>query len=1414
MPFTTTIQLLFGAHTGGGGSSCTVDWVRQNAWISGTGSYISGINIISGLEVAYGLVPAQCNSAPLGLDAIGDLYLTNGGLHSGGQTQLDGTTVAQISTTTYPNGDFGGGGFCNVPHQTSQYMLDTGVGGGFFGELEAINVTLNTANLFNQEWPVSSSNTKLCPGSAGSDYGWMVCTGANTSITLCKVQVYPTQVVTQIGTIHPSAVDASWTTIGCDGVCLDSTDGNPILSVTGSGSSTPSYIIKLDKSSAAILWSVAMVVASPVTSDWGNTSILSQRLYIAAEGSFGSPPPTCYTINTSNGSLSTFTTGMATVGGLSQFSNDTLGCICMFTGYTEGANTPLPLNSTPSSWVANWAILYVAPGITPPVTTGKGKVYSRVVKKGKPPKPKYVAGTAAGAGIASGVASLLHQSVGTSHGSGTASGASIVGSLSVGGAAGSGSAPAISVPGALSIGSAGGAGAASGVSGVVLQTVGSASGAGTASAVAGGEVSAVGSASGTGVASGVSGVPSALTTMTLVNTSASAQASGFITPIFGMSFKKGDIPSGTAPTFTISGTSQPYSWGLQSYYSDGSLRHASFMFRCSSSIAGNGTLTVNINSGGVAPSISSRTLTEVYAQNLQVGGAGVGLFGGLVGTWNGYLTNDANNVEQYVYMDGQAGKSWRIKTHMAQTSGGAAHGQLEVYHYITALQDNSGNLGGFRHLGRITQPYYNNDTPTKALRAFASVSTQYGSGPTTINGVWPFSDISFTGTNGNQSFSGTQNLYSGAQSGSGSDYVNCVPGYLSATTDAALSTNQIYFAFTFGAPINTSTFYLSKNNENYQNGIISSGGSSTFVPIPICLHAGSIYTADSQGRSNFFQGTGSMSADNTVRTQFNRTYLHSTGAIPPWNLSVNGTAFGGTIKDVGAITGGSFWSGSPTWNPVSCGPLSPAARSSTGSNLEIGPVTAFHAAHFYNQSAVADLAVRAMTYASDYDGVGSFRDVSTGNYVNFSNNSYTGMPAPSANQQTSLEVIAYGTNGFTPPSTPPAGNLGFLWGNAGEGPQDTSHKPSMAFYGFLVFGEPHFYDLMIEAANGALLETYAPNRAPTSPAGYGIIPTTSGVGLRGRTWALRDLMLGAMFASSTSPDGSQVPQYLSALVSANIAWCNDLFSSTYLGSALAAQNSWRMVLGDGSGNIDPSCGGFQMGYWECVMAWLAALGDTNAPTWLTNYLTWLNYVLSNYGGYNLYAEYDGAAKVTGSSNSVPPITSLSQYGSVALYSLLSWTNSSPAFSVTSPELGYVVTAGDKYVFGDDQPAPPGGFSNWTPYYVRDVSGNNFNLAASPGGTAIIPTNTGSQTPGSTSAGGEGTPWLLQDSPPPASTGLFPNNAAGQPDSYLMLRHAAWNWAECAGVSGYSTPLSDAVTRLAVNPPNFTGNTMWYMQNSL
>lgn len=109
-------------------------------------------------------------------------------------------------------------------------------------------------------------------------------------------------------------------------------------------------------------------------------------------------------------------------------------------------------------------------------------------------------GTAAGAGIASGVGVAGQLSVGTASGAGTATAVSANIGASVGSAAGAGAASGISAPLSSSVGSASGAGSASGVAKAALLSVGTAAGAGFAFGVGVEDEVAIGSAAGSGKA--------------------------------------------------------------------------------------------------------------------------------------------------------------------------------------------------------------------------------------------------------------------------------------------------------------------------------------------------------------------------------------------------------------------------------------------------------------------------------------------------------------------------------------------------------------------------------------------------------------------------------------------------------------------------------------------------------------------------------------------------------------------------------------------------------------------------------------------------------------------------------------------------------------------------------------------------
>lgn len=217
-----------------------------------------------------------------------------------------------------------------------------------------------------------------------------------------------------------------------------------------------------------------------------------------------------------------------------------------------------------------------------------------------------------------------------------------------------------------------------------------------------------------------------LTTLSFVNTSGSEQATGFVSPMFGLPLKQGDVPSGTYPKFeTTGGAACPATlWGITTW-PDGSMKFCAGMIRVPSTVAGSGTLTINVKSGGAAPAASSRSTSDFTAADLSVVLTGVT---NLSGDWTASLNTAITDATDIVVIgDGPAGKVWRIGGPLKQS--GAAHGQLHCWHYVAALQDGSGNLMGLRYLGRVAQPWADVTSPAVAKRVMTAVVKR---GATTI----------------------------------------------------------------------------------------------------------------------------------------------------------------------------------------------------------------------------------------------------------------------------------------------------------------------------------------------------------------------------------------------------------------------------------------------------------------------------------------------------------------------------------------------------------------------------------------------------------------------------------------------------------------------------------------------------------
>lgn len=232
-----------------------------------------------------------------------------------------------------------------------------------------------------------------------------------------------------------------------------------------------------------------------------------------------------------------------------------------------------------------------------------------------------------------------------------------------------------------------------------------------------------------------------LTTITLNNTSATTQPSGFVSPMFGVPFAQGQVAAGTYPQFKLAdGTPCPTTiWGVSSW-PDGSMKFCGAMVRVPTSVPGSGSLAIEVHSAGSAPAASARGTSDLIAADLKVELTGVT---NLTGVWTASLnTAIADATDVVVIGDGPAGKIWRIGGPCKQS--GADHGQIHAWHYVAALTNSAGNLLGLRYLGRIQQPWLDVASPTPARRV-ATVALK--SGATTIRALDGYDATETVGAN-------------------------------------------------------------------------------------------------------------------------------------------------------------------------------------------------------------------------------------------------------------------------------------------------------------------------------------------------------------------------------------------------------------------------------------------------------------------------------------------------------------------------------------------------------------------------------------------------------------------------------------------------------------------------------------------
>lgn len=1302
MSFSTAIQSLTGAHSEVGGVG--VDWLLARVYEPG-GAWLARYGLLSGLEEAFVSTGAigMPSGSPAWTTSAGNV-LVNGGASAafnGGMQVLD-PALARISAGAFSGGSYGGGDYASVLVGSQQYYITTGTGAPV-GGTHSLVICRDTTQIYRDDWPAGANGGALCSGVDGSNVvfsftGPTLSQGGTQQIT---VQEYTCGLVISKRTLvnfTPTAIDAAWTQIYFGGGCVDQTDGNILLFLGGqSGATALNYLLKISAVNGSVVWK------STVNSTSRRSGVMMSRSSVK-HGKFGyvssDSPKTITVVDTSNGSSVTQTTGLDGLGLMIADGafNDSLGCVVGWYDYSNnGADSPARLNATAGIFNGMGVLYITSPFIPPPVSGGR----------------KFV-------GLLGPVRTMTLGPAGTR--------GTVDLDIEVAGVTGHG----LGADGAVSLDIA------------VAGAVGG-----------GGAVGAVGlNIAVVGVVGGATG--GLLKTLQVENFGGADSSPESHTPMFGLGFKEGDMPAGQWPVLkTAGGTVVPYSAGARGSWPDESLKFLPGLARFPDQITGLAQASLRVFAGGSAPVPSSRTLAEIYALNISV--LGNGGLDNISGDWTCAL-QAANVISVTVVADGPAGKVWEFLANFNRL--GSAHGQLVTVFYLQALEDAGGLLAGVRILPRITQPWYDWDTPPKNFRSFTSLQLQYGPVGTIYDAMAnSYSAKTFTWENAG---SGGDLLLSTGYGYPGGLAVRLsttgvLPAGLSANTTywiAQNSSNDFYFAD--GASVG------SINNGVNRLHVTSFGtGTHTMTPVPYVSHFCSAWIATSEAKYVWLNGVGSVSSEATLRIRNDVVYDHSTRILPPYDLSI------GTVAN----------NASYFWGPYAVGPLL-LFIGTTGERGDIGVLSAYHSRHFYTQAAVDERLARIIGLAQGNLPT-NLRDHTLRNLLNFSNNSYFGMSASVATTVTWRPGSV--TAGFTPPLNPSSYTQCF------SGP-DESHQTQFSAYPYFITGEPQFYALLKEASGEANFGP-PPNDRNATVGGtpyYGIGPFAKD-SFRSGAWCFREIVWTAVLSPDSDPDGSGFSTYIRDLAAAQFS---------YLAAWNLANSSWWNTNGfwapQSCGNARAS---WQVGYvWSVVNLGAGGLHNSDALAMSFHLAKWPVHVNSLTGNTWCLGSYYEISSSSAGVQGAPYITGDLLWGPFSPNSGLSWTNAGDL--LTWSGTNFVNGDGDKLVFWANAPT---GLSLMTPYYAVSTSGTSFQLAASPGGSALA----------ILADGAVGDSIYLAAIPASPPVGGFVGSGPGY-STYGSIQQGNVNWAIALGATGLSAAAADLNARQAGAPygldPRYTMQT--------
>lgn len=851
---------------------------------------------------------------------------------------------------------------------------------------------------------------------------------------------------------------------------------------------------------------------------------------------------------------------------------------------------------------------------------------------------------------------------------------------------------------------------------------------------------------------------------------------------FGLALKKGDVPNGNVPIVTRAdaGTQLPAQFDLRSSWPDGSLRWCEVSC-VGPSLAPGSKLIINIKSiKGSYNNSSARTLSDVTANSdLKVVITNCTDFNG-VPFAGGSFTADFNSascipgqLEQV--KRGPVCDQWRAWMLFPGQS------QLGVWFYVTQWTKQSDKTRGpLSHIAKVHNGYVNISNPTKYI-----YDASYKNGAATIRRF--NSDKTFTVA------STTSNTLTCVAHGR----ATCDPVTIANSGGElpdGLTAGTIYYVRVVDA--NTLTLHrsgtLAKNNPSNKVNITSKGTGTHLLEFRVFQpHHTEWWTCGTDARSDWTAG------EATIFVAQDKKYLHSTGVLPPYDLSVlpspssptpvNYTPFctGDHAPDNTGVGGAEMRGWIPRWASMAF----LAQNDAWATKARVNALAQTHyPVHFVNEASGRIPCLR-----------GSSADGETGDY--------NGLGTSKPHTYFFIQDNSSGTRSRD--TAAHSGGSGVMFAGTGW---DWSHFPDAIHYEIVVSGGAHLIDAQMIYANYALMSLIAEqstgfsgnNRIhrvdPRSKYHYGIVIKRP-LSIREVAWRFRTLA----FCAAMVPDDWAEKRYFDDIVELNAQHAVDY---------LATQTPPFTTTGVWGFRTD---GVLSLWMHDWIIGAVAMAYKLHEHA---NLLTWLNHLVkfpvgmvAHFGcvfGVDSYNTVIASSPNSGSS--YLNWDSLGMYlAAVGQNALLQANASTDTISVTKLHTMWAnsIVNNTRIMWpavnatgpADQTASIPEGITTYQWYYVinRREGAGTFQLAETLAGGAVDITSDG----GPCQA-------VYKDLVCPSAE----INFAGKPDTiadkYINISHAALAMAEAVGATGVTTARQAIEAKIIAD---FSIDNSWSMQET-